>query len=117
MISIKFSHTYPKIPREAYVNPIGATKLFAVIPFDDECISQQFRDYDTLYGGYEPDHMEGKYYPLPKGKKILLLLSSFTTHNPCLLWTTLRRWTPEKEKYYLSHLGELVGIEIIEESK
>ena len=112
MISIKFSHRYPKIPREAYSSPIGVTKLFAVIPFEDHQVSKPFISYDTLFGEYTPAHPEGEYYPLQKGKKILLLLSSFTTNNPIILWTTLRRWTPEKEAYYISHLGEVVKIEV-----
>ena len=28
------------------------------------------------------------------------------------IWTTIRRWTPEKEDYYRSHIGEEVKIEI-----
>jgi hypothetical protein len=29
-------------------------------------------------------------------------------------WTTIRRWTPQKEKYYRSIIGEEVKIEIAE---
>lgn len=103
MISIKFSHIYQKMP-------VGAedfdTKLLAVIPCVHENLSDEFIEYDTKY--------EGGNYQLPSGKMLLLLLATniLYTDYEIVFWTTIRRWTPEKEKYYISHLGEQIKIEV-----
>jgi len=31
-----------------------------------------------------------------------------------LLWTTIRRWTPEKEQHYRRHVGQVVECEVTE---
>ncbi len=109
-IEIKFSHIYDKMPEEAQS---FKTILFAVIPFEDKNTHKVFLAYDTLYRVDE----KREHYELPKGKKLLLLLATQAYEDgrmfyapQFILWTTLRRWTPEKESYYLSHLGEVVKI-------
>ena len=95
MISIKFSHVYQKMPARVFD---GATKLLQVIMCDYTDLSQAFKDYDTTYP-------QGT-YPLPRGKLIILFLLTDGQ-----LWTTIRRWTPEKFNYYNFHVGEFVKIE------
>lgn len=99
MISIKFSHIYHKMPPGAFTMP---AKLLQVLVCDSSDLSLPFIDYDTTYS-------EGR-YALPHGRLIILFLK---TNNR--LWTTIRRWTPEKVNYYKLHVGEEVKIEKTEE--
>lgn len=100
MCSIRFSHFYNKF------RPIDLeTKTYLVQIFivDRKELSEDFIDYDTLIDD------TGDYYKLPAGKLMVLIL---LTSNR--LWTTIRRWTPWKEKYYRSLIGKEVEIEIKE---
>jgi hypothetical protein len=99
MITVKFSHVYSKMPPGAFAVP---TKLLQVLTCDASELSLPFIDYDTTYA-------EGR-YALPTGKLIILFLK---TNGQ--LWTTIRRWTPEKINYYKLHVGEDVQIEKTEE--
>lgn len=105
-MEIKFSHIYHlKMPDEALLG--FPTLLFAVLPYEDGCLSNEMLIYDTEY----EEHGKINYYPLPKGKKLLLILATqakdSTPKNPHYkIWHTIRRWTPEKESYYKAHLGE-----------
>jgi hypothetical protein len=71
-----------------------------------EQLSPEFIEYDTKY--------DGGNYPLPEGKLILLFLIT-RTEKLVYCWTTVRRWTPDKEEYYRKHLGEDAKIKIEEE--
>ena len=75
------------------------TRLVDVWKMNYKEFSQDFIDYDTT-------HTDG-YYELPKTDVLVILLK--TSHS---LWTTVRRWTPQKEKYYRSLIGQDVKIEI-----
>ncbi len=97
---IKFSHEYEKMPGDKI-----DTILLEVFITDN--ISERFKIYDTLIKGKNPFY-SNSYYPLPKGKVIVLLL-----YSDSQLWTTIRRWTLEKEKYYRRLRGEQVKIEIL----
>jgi hypothetical protein len=120
MITIKFAHKYLKFPpklelRRTYLAKIDIVNL--------EDLDKIFLDNDTAYSDDE-NHIN--YYPLPKkGKYMILYLISIykipegiRSFSPSILkmhrWQTIRRWTPEKEKYYRSHIGEEVKIEINE---
>lgn len=107
MNKIKFSHRYYKMP-PAY----ESSELAQVLIINESEVSECFRDYDTSYP--IAFTKEGN-YPLPKGKLILLLL--IANDGKGWLWCTMRRWTPEKEKYYRSKIGEIFEIEINEESR
>jgi len=97
MITIKFSHKYFKMPS------IDTSVLLQVLTMDIKDMSPAFRAYDTEY--------EGGSYPLKgSGKYMVLLLFAGNEH----LRTTVRRWTPEKEAYYKSRVGEIVKIQITE---
>lgn len=98
---IIFSHHYKKMPAgvatfcESFVCGIEVTHYNDLTP--------DFIKQDTEY--------EGGFYPLPKGK--LLVITIFTEG---VKWTTVRRWTEKKEKYYIGLLGKEVHI-IIEEGR
>lgn len=103
MIEIKFSHRYHKMPHDCEKQ---LNILAAVVPIEPHQMCSEFIAYDTAY--------DGGMYPLPKGKLLMLCI---TTHmGEVRGWQTLRRWTLEKEKYYLAHLGEEIEI-VIEEAK
>ena len=100
MQSIKFSHHYTKMPDDTH-----DTQLIEVIRTSRDALSDGFVNYDTEY--------DKGWYPLPKGEIIILLLLSYGTFEPYLsLWTTIRRWTPEKEEYYRALRGQQVKIEV-----
>jgi len=98
MKKIKFSHYYNKF-RETSACPENKpqylTQIFIV---DRKDLTESFIEYDTLID--EPN-MKMAYYELPKGKLMVLLFCSGNR-----LWTTIRRWTPQKEKYYQSLIGQ-----------
>lgn len=102
MSNIKFSHTYEKMPKGLFEVPKAPTSLLAVFVDDTKNFCEFFVKYDTFYSIKEIEKSETHnfFYPLPKGKVIVLLL---ITHND--LWTTIRRWTPQKEAYYRGRVG------------
>ncbi len=109
--TIKFSHSYDKMPAGWYLS-----KLLDVLPVKLEDLSPEFLKYDTFIEGDE-------YYKLPKkgDYMILLLRSTARTDDegnvlePSQLWTTIRRRTPEKEKYYRGLIGQVVNCKIVKE--
>jgi hypothetical protein len=101
---IKFSHEYIKFPhrirgRTTYIIGISVSSI-ADLP---EC----FLKYDT-------ETKCGGYYDL-KGLDKVILVSLFTASLWGMVWTTIRRWTPEKEKYYRGLIGQEVEI-VVEEA-
>jgi hypothetical protein len=95
---IKFSHCYGKL-LDGNERPVLAAKLLEVLPVDLGDLSRWFIAYDTDHGVYK----------LPKKGKYLLLI--FRRTNSALLkgkdiFTTLRRATPEKEKFYRGAIGQ-----------
>ena len=80
------------------------TMLLQVLTCDRADLSEDFVKYDTAYW-----KMDGlKYYELPQGKLIILLLLTEK-----FLWTTLRSWDQGKEKYYRSKVGKKIEIEFV----
>lgn len=102
MRSIKFSHKYYKFPAA-----FEKSKISQIIVMDENDISQPFREYDTVFTS---SIAEDGFYPLPKGKVILIFL--IANSGMGWLWTTIRRWTPEKEKYYQDLVGMIVFCEV-----
>ena len=94
---LKFSHEYVKFPESR------VAELLQVFVVDYKDLSKEFKFYDTEYwsGG-------GGFYKLPEGKLIVLLLQAEK------LFTTIRRWTPEKEAYYKSLQGTRLKIKVDE---
>lgn len=105
MYTIKFSHHYQKMPMD-----FSSTFLAGLYVEDISLLSEIFIKYDTEYG------KEERHYELPKtGKVIVLLLLSEANIFQSAFWTTIRRWTPRKEEFYRSLVGQEVGIEIKED--
>lgn len=105
-MKIKFSHKYTKLFKAGSFNGYTSSAvLLDVIVVNLEDLSKTFLDYDTDSG----------LFPLPKkGKYMMLLFCKSGTND---LFPTLRRWTPEKEKYYRSGIGIIFDIEYVEGSK
>jgi len=110
--SIKFSHdSYNKFVSQEAI-PQEAKLLQVFVVFKDE-LSESFVRYDTLFWN---EKEKEEFYDLPKGKLLVLFLESIhASGSTC--WTTIRRWTPEKERYYKSMQGQKFKIEIIKEVK
>lgn len=99
-LSIKFSHRYDKMPPG-----FEKSKLLGVFVHERSDLSDDFIEYDTVY--------DGRYYPLPKkGTYMILLLLS----KRGFLWTTIRRFTPQKFDYYDRNVGKMFHCQIREES-
>lgn len=98
--NIKFSSDYPKLWNQRYA------RLIKVMEIDDTDINEDLIEYDTK-------NCNGKYYELPKGKKILLLFLGEKKIPFC----TIRRSYPQKLDYYKSKEGALFDIEIKEEAE
>ena len=98
MRTIKFSHFYSKMPEGFEVS-----KLLEIFVAYRKDLHECFIEYDTSYGD------EGEKYPLPKGKLIVMLLQ---TRDSKVLWTTMRRCTPNKLKYYSGLRGSFVKCEV-----
>ena len=99
---IKFSHKYSKLMTG--VQNIGFCQklyLLDVINVKLEDLSKSFLDYDTD---------EGTFALPKKGDYMMLLFKKETTIH---LLTTLRRRTPDKEKYYRSAIGQWFNVEYL----
>jgi hypothetical protein len=113
MIKIKFSHKYAK---NVHVGK-RTTYLIGVSKCNISALPKEFIHWDTLY----VDNRKICNYKLPeKGIFMVLTLctpASIANKNlyPFQIWTTIRRWTPSKEKYYEKEIGKQV--EIAEELK
>lgn len=94
MQAIKFSHVYSKMPRQP-----DPSLLLEVFVTDRDDLSDGFVEYDTrIHGGGE--------YPLPNGELLVLVLMTYDG----ILWTTVRRSTPDKKSYYRGLRGQHVNI-------
>lgn len=91
--------------------------LLEIFLVEKKDLGVSFVEYDTSY--FERDYstsetfMKKNNYPLPNGKLIILMLQSYNSSG-LHIWTTVRRWTAEKEQYYRSKRGERFKIEIQE---
>lgn len=91
---IKFSHRYKKMPAgvehcESFVCDVQV-QHYCTLP-------EAFIKYDTEF--------DGGFYKLPNTK--LLIITIITDNEK---WTTVRRYTSEKEKWYRSLIGKNVKI-------
>jgi len=87
---------YHKMPKQYH-----PSKLIQTIVIDRKDLSDEFIEYDTCT-------LDGDHYKLPFGKLIILLLL-----NPWgQLWTTIRRYTPQKFIYYNSMVGVEFNIDV-----
>ncbi|RLF50157.1 MAG: hypothetical protein DRN24_07075 [Thermoplasmata archaeon] len=102
MKTIKFSHWYRKLNKINVSNPVT---LIDVLETSVSEWSDSFLEYDTVY--FE-DGVK-KNYPLKDYNRYLLLF--FMDCDGCL-FTTIRRSTPKKQKYYLNSIGDSFKVEI-----
>ena len=67
-----------------------------------EVLNSRFEDLHPAFINYDTTTVEGETYPLPKKGNclILLFLGDGVTWDAAELFTTVRRSTPEKERYY-----------------
>lgn len=105
MMKLKFNHNYAKMPED-----VSKTCLLEVIKTHYNKLHSVFLVYDTEY--------EDGYYQLPKTDLLLLVLISYEKnisggYNE-VVWTTLRRYSKEKEDYYISEIGNDVELKIVE---
>ena len=97
---IQFSHNYSKLPfhwenTKALLLAVGRHKL--------KDLPGKFLDYDTHYIYIIEDETEDGYYSLDKLKDVLVLCLA---HEDGTLFSTIRRWTPDKSEYYHKAVGE-----------
>jgi len=110
MREIKFSHIYKKLLDE-HNDVIETAKLLHVEVIGLADLQQCFLDYDTDTGAYIlPKH--GAYM-------MLIFLKPPDCEGVCAtnLFTTIRRWTQEKEVYYRQQIGHDFKIKITQAEK
>jgi len=90
-MEIKFSYNYTKLKGHS-----GKARLIEVLVVNRKNLSPQFIHYDT-----------DEIYVLSKQEEHLLLIFEKSPGN---IFTTLRVWTPEKEKYYRNTIGKIFSI-------
>lgn len=112
MNEIKFSHNYEKQIPGCYRE--GSTKLLEVFVTMKSELSDGFIKYDTEIKTFQDPTSTfitpKKYYKLPNGKLLILLLTTSNMMGEFNLWTTCRSWNSEKEKYYRALRGKEVKI-------
>ena len=104
---IKFSRRYIKM--SGRLQHGSTVQLIEVLNSKFEDLHQTFIDYDARTD-------QGDFYPLPKKGDclILLFLGDGTVWDTAELFTTVRRSTPDKERYYKGLCGQQMIVEISE---
>ena len=112
-LTIKFLEEYYKmLNNEDGAIPKNAV-LMEVFKVNKKDLHPRFIEYDTFY--FDKGEKNNAYYKLPKGEVLVLLLKTeFWNHD--MVWTTIRRFTPKKYKYYLKNRCQTFKIEIIKEN-
>lgn len=104
-MKIKFSHDYPKLHGQT------SALLLAVYACARSSLVNEFIIYDTRY--YSEHGEDGEngylYYDLPNGRVLCLVFLG----NDLIPFTTVRRWTEEKERYYRENVNKRFGIELL----
>ena len=103
-MNIKFSHRYPKLHDQKSARLVH----IHLVSRSDMCAD--FIEYDTIFrNGNDIDH-----YPLPSGKYMVLVFLG----DKLIPFTTARRHTEEKFRYYQDAIGrdfEIVSVVAAEE--
>jgi hypothetical protein len=99
------------MPSAVHKNKEHITYLLAVDVNDTSALSAEFLDWDTEYCEVNEAGDGLAHFALPKGKVLILFLFTISPNFSNTLWTTIRRFTPNKEQYYRKHIGKQVGIE------
>lgn len=103
MLEIKFTHTYKKL-LGTNGQPIKEAVLLLASAIDKENMPEVFIQYDTDSGKF----------PIPDGRNLVLLFVKIETPKPAArnLFTTVRRFTEEKAKFYQENQGKTFKITI-----
>ena len=99
MNTIKFSHRYTKLP-----DTISSGDEVTLL----EVLNSRFQDLHSAFIRYDATTDKGDLYPLPKTGSCLVLIFIFNDE----IFTTVRRHTPEKERYYKGLRGEVLQLVI-----
>lgn len=103
MNTLSFSHSYSKFPLEwSHDGEQRTATLLEVLVADLDQLSPAFLQYDTSIQG-------GGNYPLKPGTVLVLLLVSGPNRE---VFTTIRSWNAEKERYYKALRGKDVAIKV-----
>lgn len=105
MRQIKFSHRYEKLGE---IKNHSKVVLMQVINFPHDLLSDSFIEYDTMY---LDEDINEHHYNLPKTDLLILI---FMADNGGL-FTTIRRFTPDKFAYYKSLENEELELVITSE--
>lgn len=98
MNTIKFSHEYPKLWGQF------TGKLIYVEQFNPEKEMREMEIEELIE--YDTKTSDGEYYELPTGDLIQLVFIGECRIPFC----TLRRYTPQKYKYYKSKVGQVFKV-------
>lgn len=98
-MQIKFSHKYPKLHNQT------SARLVHIITRDRSELPDTFVEYDTVYNFGEL-YDDTDHYPLPNGKYMILVFVG----NEFIPFTTVRRWTEEKFRYYNNNIGNMFEV-------
>ena len=101
MNKIKFSHFYWKFPVDVTKKPV---KLISAIGIHSDDLSEAMITYDATYT--KDNHV--REYKIPEGDLILLIFQI----RPNCIFTTIRRFTPSKWRYYKGLEGEMFDVVI-----
>jgi len=112
---IKFSHIYYKMPLtiEHY-----KTIVLDVFVTDLDKLPSEFLKYDTAY--WNEKKLRTEHYKFNFKKAIVIVLFStykYPIYTDRRIWTTIRRWTEQKERYYKELIGKEVMIRIVQTPK
>lgn len=102
--TIKFSHIYRKLYGIDLSK--GAILIRMEEIHDIRHLPENFRAYDTVYSDSQGNK---KYYQLKTNQRYLVLYFMDTKGT---LFTTIRRWTPEKWLYYFESQGYSFDINV-----
>lgn len=112
MNKIRFSHRYYKLSYGR--DQITFPRLLQVFKCHYKDLSKEFIELDTLYWEKDANYSNPSYFKLPKTELIVLL---FRNVNDDRFFTTVRRYTPDKLKYYKSRMGQIFEVEIKEKNE
>ena len=100
---VSFCHEYDKL--QGIKDGDEAILCHATTIVDGD-IDEKFEHFDTLFR----DEGEEDHYPLPKTGDLIFLL--FYCEKARKFFPTLRRWTPEKARYYEGSVGKEFAVNI-----
>ncbi|MHA1685184.1 MAG: hypothetical protein ACTSYD_02125 [Candidatus Heimdallarchaeaceae archaeon] len=109
---IKFSHNYYKLPDSFHYGGYNEYYLLAVFRTKTFKLGKRFLDYNSIYGITENGLLLRS--EVPDGDVLVLLFGSF--FDECFeLFSAIRKWTPQKEQYYRSKVGQKFKIVVEQE--